>query len=120
MKSNITQNKVHFFTTLSVYLGLVLVGASPQVLAQAKIVKNPQTQSFEINVKTNSVLSKLKYKSDFESKEILPFATVGKTAPDCQANMSNSKTNRFSNLYKQITAENHQVFLVSNFPRASL
>lgn len=33
-------NSILFLTTLSVYLGLVLVGASPQVLAQAALTRN--------------------------------------------------------------------------------
>lgn len=35
MNKRPAQNSILFVTTLSVYLGLVLVGASPQVLAQA-------------------------------------------------------------------------------------
>jgi hypothetical protein len=34
------QNSILFLTTLSVYLGLVLVGATPQVLAQAALTRN--------------------------------------------------------------------------------
>jgi hypothetical protein len=33
-------NSILFITTLSVYLGLVLVGASPQILAQAALTRN--------------------------------------------------------------------------------
>jgi hypothetical protein len=45
-------NQILFITTLSVYLGLVLVGASPQVLAQAALT---QEQYFEQLEKTNTL-----------------------------------------------------------------
>nr|MCU0240754.1 hypothetical protein [Pyrinomonadaceae bacterium] len=43
MSKTKSYNQIIFITTLSVYLGLVLVGASPQVLAQAAI-----TNKFEL------------------------------------------------------------------------
>lgn len=40
MSKKNNHNPIYFLTTLSVYLGLVLVGASPQVLAQTDLTKN--------------------------------------------------------------------------------
>ena len=40
MTNRKSQNSILFLTTLGVYLGLVLVGATPQVLAQAATTRN--------------------------------------------------------------------------------
>jgi len=113
-------NTVYFLTTLSVYLGLVLVGASPQVLAQAETAKNSQTQRFEIRTNSSSVISKLKFKSKYETQDILPFSYLGNASR--QAKRSNAlAANKNSQIRENIDFfENNQVFTITNFPRASL
>ncbi|MGI8670592.1 MAG: hypothetical protein ACR2J3_12235 [Aridibacter sp.] len=54
MSKKNNHNPIYFLTTLSVYLGLVLVGASPQVLAQANFTEQTHSQSFQITTKTNN------------------------------------------------------------------
>lgn len=120
MSNKKNHNTIHFLTTLSVYLGLIVVGASPQVLAQAKLAQQTQSNSFEISRKTNSVFSEIKFKTQFEFEDILPFAFSGNSKFDksiwhLQANFQNS-----ANLHSEIFAENDQVFTVSILPRASI
>ena len=113
-------NTVYFLTTLSVYLGLVLVGASPQVLAQAETAKNSQTQRFEIRTNSSSVISKLKFKSKYETQEILPFSYFGSSSRKIDQARAFS-LNKNSQIRSDIDFfENNQVFTISNFPRASL
>lgn len=113
-------NTVYFLTTLSVYLGLVLVGASPQVLAQAETAKNSQTQRFEIRTNSSSVIAKLKFKSQYETQEILPFSYFG-SSPRSLERSNSFSVNGSVKIRENIDFfENNQVFTVSNFPRASL
>ena len=113
-------NTVYFLTTLSVYLGLVLVGSSPQVFAQADTTKNSQTQRFEIRTNSSSVISKLKFKSKYETEDILPFSYSG-SSPRFLDRTPAFVGKRNSQVRSDIDVfENSQVFTVSNFPRASL
>ena len=57
-------NSIVFLTTLSVYLGLVLVGATPQVLAQAALTRN-----FDIQVEAEIKDDLDKKPDDYEGLE---------------------------------------------------
>ncbi len=120
MSKKNNHNPIHFITTLSVYLGLVLVGASPQILAQAKLANHSQSNSFEINVKTNSVFSKLKFKSKFEFQDVLPFAFLGCAKFNNRTWKSQENFQNLKNLHAEILVNNNQVLLYTNFPRASI
>jgi hypothetical protein len=67
MSKTKSYNQIIFLTTLSVYLGLVLVGASPQVLAQAAL-----TSKFEIKdqIEKKDDLDKKPKENDLISSEI--------------------------------------------------
>ncbi|NNF00525.1 MAG: hypothetical protein HKN25_16020 [Pyrinomonadaceae bacterium] len=120
MSKTRNHNTVYFLTTLSVYLGLVLVGASPQVLAQTAKQKNSQTQRFEIRTNSSSVISKLKFKSKYKTQEVLPFSNSG-IAPRSLERSNTVPVNRNSQIREDIDFfENNQVLTNSNLPRASL
>ena len=72
MSKNKNHNTVYFLTTLSVYLGLVFVGASPQVLAQAQTSKNSQSTTFEFSSRADNILTKLGVKKGFDNESIFP------------------------------------------------
>jgi len=117
---NKNHNRIHFFTTLSVYIGLVIVGASPQVLADSKTTYNSHAPSFEIHAKRNSVISKFTFKSEFKSQNISPFSVFTALSKDSFKSEILQTADHFSNLYAQVSAENDQVSVVTNFPRAAL
>ena len=120
MIKNKNHNSIYFLTTLSVYLGLVFVGATPQALAYAQTTKNAQPHSFEINAKTSVKISKLKYEADFEYKDLHPFQVSRFSTKDQFYGVSTTEINRFTDLHAQIFAENNQVTVISNLPRASI
>ncbi len=120
MIKNKNHNSFYFLTTLSVYLGLVIVGASPQVLAQAKPLNNSHAPSFEIHVKSNSVISELKFKADFERQDVSPFSVFNGLGKSSFMLIAANTGESYQNLYSQISAENNQVFVITNLPRASL
>ena len=116
MKTN--PNKIHLLTTLSVYIGLVLVGSSPQVLAQAKTASGAHTHQFEVNVKTNNVFAKLKIQTRIETEDIIPFETVARRERKDSVRTADLKGYRGK--YGEIRSENDQVSVVTNLPRASI
>ncbi len=120
MSNKKNHNPIYFLTTLSVYLGLVLVGASPQVLAQANLTEHSQSQSFQITTKTNNVFSELKLKTKFKYENVLPFAFLGSSKFTNRFWKSQEDFQETTKLHKEIFAENNQVLLVTNFPRASI
>ncbi len=83
MSKTKSYNQIIFLTTLSVYLGLVLVGASPQVLAQAALTskfeikdqiekqddldKKPDEGCQQLGVKSNEKLQKFSFNRDLFS-----------------------------------------------------
>ena len=120
MSDKKNHNSIYFLTTLSVYLGLVIVGASPQVLAQVENSRNIQSSRFELSSRTNDVLADLKKRSGFERQDVLPFTLFG--GSDAQKIVWKAESFRSRTLApaKEILAENDQVFVISNLPRASL
>lgn len=120
MSKKNNHNPIYFLTTLSVYLGLVLVGASPQVLAQANFTEQTHSQSFQITTKTNNAFSELKLKTKFKYQNALPFVFLGSSIFTNRTWKSQTNFQEITNLHKEIFAENNQVLLVTNFPRASI
>lgn len=120
MNKSRTQNHIHLFTTISVYLGLVLVGASPQVLAQASLAGDTQSRIFEISSKTGSVISKLKLRQESDRDDITMFPVAGAVP------VRTERWCLFSG--RQLTvpelpgtaSSNEQVLTVSVLPRASI
>jgi hypothetical protein len=117
---NKNHNTIYFLTTLSVYLGLVFVGGSPQALSYSKTTSNSQPHSFEISAKTNSVLSKLDFKTDSDNQRLLPYAVFGVLSKEYNPGNSKPGFKQISNLHAQISAGNNQVLILTNFPRASI
>lgn len=120
MTKNKNHNTVYFLTTLSVYIGLVLVGASPQVLAQAETTKNSQTQRFEIRTNSSSVISKLKFKSKYETDEFLPFSYLGSSFLGNKRKRVSTNSQSYKVRSNIDFFENNQFLTPSNLPRASL
>ncbi|MEZ5346524.1 MAG: hypothetical protein R2681_13320 [Pyrinomonadaceae bacterium] len=120
MNKNKNHNTIYFLTTLSVYLGLVFVGASPQALAQTTLAKNSHSQTFKINAQTESALTKLQFKRAFEHKHLLPFAAVNASKRSVYAGIPAAALDRFSTQYAEFRSDNDQIFSISNLPRASI
>ncbi len=68
-----SHNKIYFVTALSIYVGLVLIGASPQILAQSKIANNSASYSFELSSRTDNVRAKVKFRQSADSSDVVPF-----------------------------------------------
>ncbi len=120
MNQNKNHNTIYFLTTLSVYIGLVIVGSSPQLLAQTEIVNNSQSQIFEFNPKTSNAFSKLKFKSKFNSKNALPFVFVGNRV-FVGSNWNSQKIfSKASINFTEIFVDNDQVLVKTRLPRASI
>lgn len=120
MSEKKNHNPVYFLTTLSVYLGLVIVGASPQLLAQVENVQNIQTSRFELGSRNGAALAGLEKRSVFDRQDVLPFTLFGAAAP-----RGAFRDRRFSAPVVnapagETFAENEQVFVVSSLPRADL
>ncbi len=111
---------MYLFTTLSVYLGLVLVGASPQAFSQAHLAQNSPANCFETHSKTNSTLSKLKFRVSTKENEVVPFSVFRDSNKSTTDEAAKSCLRNFAGLYAQVKNENNQVLITSNFPRASL
>lgn len=120
MSNKKNHNTIYFLTTLSVYLGLVIVGASPQVLAQAQISESSQTRTFEISTKTNSVFPELKLQTKFQYDDVLPFAFLGNPIFTNRVWNSHPAIESSANLYSEVIAVNNQIFTVPILPRASI
>lgn len=120
MSNQKNHNTIYFLTTLSVYLGLVIVGASPHIIAQAEVAQNSQLQRFEFNSETNSILADLENRSHFDHQDILPFVLFGtfETAPSVRTSESFDRI--ISLPVREDFSENDQVFVISNLPRASI
>lgn len=118
---NQNHNPVFFLTTLSVYLGLMIVGASPQVLAQAKLAeRGAPAQSFEIAAKSSSVFSQTKRKSNSKYENAQPFFLKGVSGIFKFAEKPLENSYRTKNLHREILAENDPNLLPTRFPRASI
>ena len=112
-------NTVYILSTLSVYIGLVLVGGSPHIIAStAEAPENFQTQSIRKN--SQNVVSKTKFKSNFKSNTVLPFAGFG-NSPILENKKSVFLVNQNSSIRLNIDFfENNQAFTISKLPRAHL
>jgi len=120
MERTTNHNSIYFLTTLSVYLGLVLVGASPQILSQAKIASDAQTRVFEFSTRSGNSLSRLKHTRKFQSDHTLsfPFAVMARfpVRRDVHASVcAETAQGIFENI-----APNDQVFTLPRLPRASI
>lgn len=120
MSDKKNHNSIYFLTTLSVYLGLVIVGASPQILAQVENAQNIQSSRFERSSRTNDVLADLEKKSSFERQDVLPFTLFGGSASPPVTWKTEGFNAKAIAPADEIYAENDQVFVISNLPRASL
>lgn len=69
MNDRKSQNSIFVLATLGVYLGLVLAGATPQILAQAAM-----TRYFDVK-------DEIEFKDDLDNKPARPIAEVGETSP---------------------------------------
>ncbi len=120
MSNKKNHNTIYFLTTLSVYLGLVIVGASPTVLAQAEFSENSQSQRFELRTETNSVFSKLSLKKQFKYADVLPYTFFGNSSFTNRKWDDQTAILVATDTYSEIVSVNNQVFTVPILPRASI
>ena len=120
MNKSKTQNHIHLVTTISVYLGLVLVGASPQVLAQASLAGDTHSRIFEISSKTGSVISKLKLRQESDRDDVTTFPLSGAApVPAVRWCLFSGSPLTVPEL-PETASSNEQVLTVSVLPRASI
>lgn len=115
-----TQNPIYIATTISVYLGLVLVGASPQVLAHSNLSSDTQSRIFELTSKTQSVLSKLKLREENDGDEFPSFALGGFSPESAVTWCRYSGSNGAYPVAPEYFYSNDQTLTVSILPRASI
>ena len=114
------QNPIYIATTISVYLGLVLVGASPQLLAQTGLSGDSHSRILELTSKTNRVLSKLTRKDD-PSGDDIRIASSASIAPIPRffwVGTSSVLSGVVSD--QSLYFSNEQVLTVTVLPRASV
>jgi len=120
MSQNRTHNKFYLFTTLSLYVGLVLVGGSAEVIARSKLTQNFQSSSFELSTRSEIVSSKIKFRKNVETRNVVPHAFPGSSVfelPD--------RANRLIFVEQSILARdskfsNDQILTTNLLARASL
>lgn len=120
MKRKTTKNTVYLLTTVSVYLGLVLVGASPHVIARAKAGSDVQNRVLEFTSRQGDTLSGLKLTRSLDDRNgvSLPFSGSFNTFDQTDAGIiSLQQTAGRSTVFSY---HNDQVFTVSLLPRASI
>lgn len=119
MKSR-SQNPIYIATTISVYIGLVIVGASPSVLASSDFARDAQSRVFELTSRSGSVLSKLKLRQENSQEEFPAFplaffetSFITSWAPERHALVDVPKAS--TPIFR-----NEQTLTVSVLPRASI
>ena len=78
-------NRIYLLTTISIYVGLVLVGGAPEVLAGSELTKRLNGPSFEISTRSESIVEVSKYRKQIDKDQIVPhhfpgssvFETIG-------------------------------------------
>ena len=114
------QNPVYIATTISVYLGLVLVGASPQVFAAGGFSGDSQSRIFEFTSKTNSVLSKLKLRQESDVDKTTDFPAPGGAPSLAVRRPAQVAVFLPAVEFSGKTDRNEKVLTVSVLPRASI
>ena len=120
MSKNRTHNKFYLFTTLSLYVGLVLVGGSPEVIASSKLTKNFQSSSFELSTRSEIVSSKLKFRKNVETRNVVTHAFPGTSVFDLPGRANRVILAGQSLLARDIKFSNNQILTANLLPRASL
>ncbi|REJ76370.1 MAG: hypothetical protein DWQ47_12245 [Acidobacteria bacterium] len=115
-----SQNPIYIATTISVYLGLVLVGASPLVIADSRIGGETQSRIFEFASKTGSVLSKLKLRKQKDSDKFQVHAISGYPAVEKIAPGFYGSSDLTVPAAPEFHFSNEQIFTTSILPRASI
>ena len=120
MKTSKHQNPIRLVTTISVYLGLVLVGASPQVIAQANLSGDAQSRIFELSSRSGSVFSKFKLRQEIDQNEVISFPVSSPTGilPAKWSRVPGIRTAEAPKGHVEHT--NDQIFVVSMLARASI
>ena len=114
------QNPVYIATTISVYLGLVLVGATPQVFANSGFPGEGQSRIFEFASKTGSVLSKLKLRQETDADVSADFPVSG-SAPSFVIRRPAVASIRLAAVELDAQLDrNEKILTVSVLPRASI
>lgn len=120
MKTGKSHNKIYLFTTLSIYIGLVLVGATPELLAQSKVAENLRSPSFEFSTRAEIVAAKLKLRKNDDSRDIVPLASPGGSVFELPYLRHRVVYSDQSLISREVRFSNNQVFTPNLKPRASL
>ena len=120
MSDKRNHNTIYFLTTLSVYLGLVFVGASPQVLAQAQASQNSQSSSFEFSTRAENIFADLETTPVLDHHDILPFDLSGRTYTNRTVWKVQNISQTQVNLTEEHFSPNDQIFVILRLPRASI
>jgi len=111
---------MYFVTTLSIYVGLVLIGASPQVLAQAKISSQTTFQSIELSNRADTAFAKLKHRHHADTGEVLPFIYSGGTSFEFETRNVIGIDIEALVGQELMPAANQKILTTNLFPRASI
>ena len=115
-----SHNKFYLFTTLSLYVGLVLVGGSAEVIARSKLNQNFQSSSFELSTRSEIVSSKLKFRKNTETRNVAPYAFPGASVFNLNAPNDALVFSAQSILAGDIRFSNNQVLTTNHMPRPGL
>ncbi|MEZ5308271.1 MAG: hypothetical protein R2684_14090 [Pyrinomonadaceae bacterium] len=75
MTSN--HNKIYVVATLTIYVGLALIGGAPEVLAGEGSAKNLNAPALEFSVRAEGVSAKIKFRQKSEKKSHIPISNPG-------------------------------------------
>ena len=120
MSDKRNHNTIYFLTTLSVYLGLVFVGASPQVLGQAKVSQNSQSSSFEFTTRAENLFADLQTNQVLDQQDIVPFDLSGRIFTNRTVWKAQSFNQTQNSFVQKEFFPNDQVFVILRLPRASI
>lgn len=114
------QNRFYLLTTLSIYVGLVLVGGAPEILAGSKLAQNLHSPSFELSTRSEIVSSKLKLRKKVETHKIVPHSFPGASVFELPGRSFRIAFIEQTKLALSIRFLNKQVLTTSLLPRASI
>ncbi|MFV0387982.1 MAG: hypothetical protein ACK5NT_04440 [Pyrinomonadaceae bacterium] len=118
MRNKKARNTFFFVTTLSVYIGLVVVGSAPIVFAECSQAANPYNLS--ISTRSTASFTKVEVVKKQQLADALPFSI--QSHPYTGKTPATHSTVRFelADIHGDVFALNNQVLVVSNLARASI
>ncbi|NNE65219.1 MAG: hypothetical protein HKN33_01530 [Pyrinomonadaceae bacterium] len=115
-----SHNRIYLLTTISIYVGLVLVGGAPEVLAGSKLAESIQNPAFEFTTRSETISSKLKLRKRVESDQIIPHAFPGSAVFELPGRSNGLVFVEQSIIAREIKFSNDQIFTTNQMPRPGL